>query len=276
MSSFKNKHVLITGGASGIGLLMGKRALERGAQTFVIWDISKENINGALNQLSDYEDRIITQKVDVSNADNIYKSAEQLMQQIPRVDILINNAGIIVGKEFSDQSPDEIHQTIAINQLGVMHTTRAFLPEMQSNNGGHIVNIASAAGLIANPGMSVYVGSKWAIIGWSESLRIELEQTYSNIRVTTIEPSYIDTGMFENVSPPLLTPLLQPDEIADKIISSVEKNKIHLRSPFIVKLLPFLKGVFPTRVFDFVIGKIFRVYHSMDSFTGRTVEKELD
>jgi short-subunit dehydrogenase len=122
---------------------------------------------------------------------------------------------------------------------------------------------------MANPKMSVYAGSKWGVIGWSESLRLELESN-SNINVTTVEPSYINTGLFKGVSPPLLTPLLDAEDIAKKIISAIQKDKIHLREPFMVKVLPFLKGILPTRAFDFVAGRLFQVYHSMDTFKGRT------
>jgi len=273
MSSFKNRHILITGGANGIGLLMGKHALAHGAKILVIWDINPQNIEHALDELSQYSDRIITQQVDVADSEQIYESAEKILKQLPQIDILINNAGIIVGKQFHNQSADEIHRTIAINQLGVMHTTRAFLPRMQEQQSGHIVNIASAAGLMANPGMSVYAGSKSGVIGWSESIRIELERQQSSINVTTVEPSYIDTGMFEGVSAPVLTPLIQPNDVARQIVAAVEANKIHLRAPFMVKFLPFLKGILPTRVFDFVAGKLFRVYHSMDTFKGRPTEQ---
>jgi hypothetical protein len=117
--------------------------------------------------------------------------------------------------------------------------------------------------------MSVYAGSKWAVTGWSESLRIELEKMKKGVQVTTVQPGYIDTGMFEGVKAPLLTPILKPEKIALKIIRAVEKNKVTIRSPFMVKLTPFLKGVLPQRTFDFVAGKIFGVYSTMDSFTGR-------
>lgn len=273
MSRFDNKHVFITGGAGGIGELMGRHALEQGAAKLIIWDINKSNLRSAANNFEEYSDKIHTYSVDVSDPEQIYDNAETVLKQHGHIDILINNAGIVVGKRFEKYSRDEINKTIAVNLLGAMHTTRSVLPTMMDRGTGHIVNIASAAGYMGNPKMSVYASSKWGVIGWSESLRIELKQ-YPRIRVTSIEPGYINTGMFAGVKPPVLTPFLEPEDIARQIIKAVQKNKLHLRAPFMVKLLPFLKGILPTRLFDFVAGKLFQVYHSMDTFQGRTSETE--
>lgn len=269
MSTFKNKHILITGGAGGIGLLMGKEALNHGANKLIIWDVNEHHISKTLQSLSDYSNRIFTYNVDISKTDQIYKTAQQVLSEHHHIDILINNAGTVVGGDFSNYNRNDIDRLIRINLLGTLHTTRAFIDSITKQNDGHIVNIASAAGRMANPKMSVYAGSKWGIIGWSESLRLELSST-SKVNVTTVEPSYINTGLFEGVTPPILTPLLDAEAISKKIIKAVQKNKIHLREPFMVKILPFLKGVLPSRIFDFVAGRLFQVYHSMDTFTGRT------
>lgn len=270
MSSFAKKHILITGGAGGIGLQMARRIAQKGAETLTLWDISAEALEEAHRELSSHQAEINTSVVDIAEADQIYSGAESLIEKAGPVDILINNAGIIVGKAFENQNRDEIEQTIRINLLGAMHVCRALLPEMRKLRSGHIVNIASAAGLMPNPKMSVYAGSKWGMIGWSESLRVELDQQTADIAVTTVEPSYINTGMFEGVTPPLLTPLLEPEDIADRIIQAIEKDKTHLRAPFMVKFIPLLKGILPQKVFDLVAGRLFMVYQSMDTFKGRT------
>jgi short-subunit dehydrogenase len=269
MSTFKNKHILITGGAGGIGFLMGREALKHKARKLIVWDISEDNIANCRDLLSGYSDRLFTYPVDISDPDQVYQTAEQVLAKHRHIDILINNAGTVVGGDFSTHSRSNIERLIRINLLGTMHATRSFLDTMINRKKGHIVNIASAAGRMANPNMSVYAGSKWGLIGWSESLRLELK-THPHINVTTVEPSYINTGLFEGVSPPALTPLLDAEKIAKKIISAVQKDKIHLREPFMVKILPFLKGILPTRMFDFVAGRLFQVYHSMDTFKGRT------
>ena len=268
MSSFNDKNILITGGAGGIGLRMGRLALEKQAANLVVWDVEPKNIEKAKQHLEPEGDRLHTFHVDVSDSEQVYRAAEQVIEQLDHIDILINNAGIVVGGPFDSQQKEDIERTIAVNLLGVMHTTRAFLPGMKKRASGHIVNIASAAGHMGNPNMAVYAGSKWGVIGWSESLRIELRKEGAPIRLTCVEPGYIDTGMFEGVTPPKLTPLLDPEKFSRNVIKAVTQNRIHLRTPFMVKLLPFLKGVLPTRIFDFVAGKLFQVYHSMDTFTG--------
>ena len=268
MSSFNDKNILITGGAGGIGLRMGRLALEEQAANLVIWDIDQNNIEEAKLHLRPEGDRLHTFYVDVSDSDQVYRAAEQVVEQLGHIDILINNAGIVVGGPFDSQQKEDIERTIAVNLLGVMHTTRAFLPHMKKRASGHIVNIASAAGHMGNPNMAVYAGSKWGVIGWSESLRIELRKEGLPIRLTSVEPGYINTGMFEGVTPPKLTPLLDPEKFSRNVIKAVIQNRIHLRTPFMVKLLPFLKGVLPTRIFDFVAGNLFQVYHSMDTFAG--------
>lgn len=270
MSSFTDKHVLITGGAGGIGLQMAINIARKGAATLTLWDISADNLEQARRKLDGFQTGLNTAVVDIADPDQIYGTAKELIENAGPVDILINNAGIVVGKPFDRQSRHEIEQTIRINLLGAIHVCRAVLPEMKRQQSGHIVNIASAAGLIPNPKMTVYAGSKWGMIGWSESLRVELAYESTALKITTVEPSYINTGLFKGITPPLLTPLLDKDDIADRIIRAVEKDKIHLRAPFMVKLIPFLKGILPQRVFDFVAGKLFMVYRSMDTFKGRT------
>lgn len=271
MRTIKDKHILITGGASGIGLLMGRDALQKGAAQLIIWDISEDHIQQALQTLAPYAGQVQSYTVDITDSNQVYKTAKQTLADCGYIDILINNAGVIAGGPFHDYSSGNIDQTLDVNLKGAIHTTRAFLPQMMERNTGHVVNIASAAGHIGNPNMSVYAGSKWGLIGWSKSLRLELEQDPDNdIGVTSVEPGYIKTGMFKGVQAPLLTPLLDPETLAKDVIRSVEKNRNHLRKPFMVKILPFLKGILPGSIFDFIVGKVFRVYHSMDTFEGRS------
>jgi short-subunit dehydrogenase len=269
MSSFKNKIVLITGGASGIGLLMGQKALDRGAEKLIIWDVNEEALLNAASILTKQGYSVSTYVVDVSDHQHVLKTAEKVLEEHGRVDILFNNAGIIAGKNFEEHSMESIKKTMDVNSLGMMYVARALLPSMKQQGGGYIINIASAAGLTPNPGMTVYAASKWAAVGWSESLNLELEKTGTSVKVLTVMPSYINTGMFAGVTAPLLMPLLDPDDITTKILDAVERGKVRLREPFMVKLTPLIRGILPAKVYDFVAGKIFGVYGSMDSFIGR-------
>ncbi|HET8865920.1 MAG TPA: SDR family oxidoreductase [Gracilimonas sp.] len=272
MSSFKNKIVLITGGARGIGLLMGEKSLARGANKLIIWDVDEKALQEAGSKLTKQGYTVVTDTVDVSDHESVLKSAKKVLKEHDRVDILFNNAGIVSGKDFDEHSMESIKKTMDVNSLGIMYVARAFLPEMIKNGDGYIINIASAAGLTPNPGMAVYAASKWAAVGWSESLNLELQKKGTPVKVLTVMPSYINTGMFAGVTAPLLMPLLDPDDITTKILDAVESGKDRLREPFMVKLTPFIRGVLPSKVYNFVAGKIFGVYNSMDTFTGRKKE----
>jgi short-subunit dehydrogenase len=157
---------------------------------------------------------------------------------------------------------------MSINTDALMHVALEFLPGMIERKSGHIVNISSAAGILAVPKMSVYVASKHAVIGWGESMRLELEAISKDLHVTTVTPSYINTGMFEGVRSPLV-PILKPETAAARIIAGVKKNRIYVRMPLIVYAVPLLKGILPQRWLDVVAGKWFGFHKSMDAFKGR-------
>lgn len=269
MTQISGSIVLITGGASGIGKIMGRKCLQRGASQLVIWDVNAELLDKAIADLRAEGYSVNGYLVDVANAEAVQQAAEKVMQEVGLPTILINNAGIVVGNQFQEHSYRDIDRTLAINAAGPMYVTRAFLNELILRGSGHIVNIASAAGLTPNPKMSVYAASKWAVLGWSESLRLELESQSKNLHVTTVTPSYINTGMFAGARGPLLTPILNPDVISEAIVQAIADNRIIVRKPAIVHLLPLFRGLLPTRLFDFIVGRIFNVYTSMDHFTGR-------
>lgn len=272
MSSFKEKTVLVTGAASGIGFLMGKKALIRGARHLVMWDINEDQLIHAAAQLTKKGFSVSTNIVDVSDPDQVLEAAMMVASQIGTIDILFNNAGVIVGKSFAEHTNDDIDRTMGVNTLGMMYVTNAFLPDMMNDNSGHIINITSAAGLTPNPGMAVYAASKWAAIGWSESLRLELKKSHPGVKVLNVMPGYINTGMFAGVKPPVMMPFLNADKISSKIIRFVERDKLHLKAPFLVKITTLVRGLLPTRLYDIVAGKVFKVYESMDTFIGRNHE----
>ena len=272
MSKFNDKRVLITGGASGIGRLMGAMALDKGASTLVIWDINQQSIDDTIAELT-AKGKVVGYRVDVSDEQSVIDAAKAVKEQVGQIDILINCAGIITSnKTFENYTTAEIHRTMNINTIAPMVVALQFLPDMIARNSGHICNISSAGGLISNPKMSVYAASKWAVIGWSDSVRIELEQMGSRVKVTTIAPYYIKTGMFNGVKSPIV-PLMKPEYAARQIIRAIEKDSL---VKGVTKLIPvpyhfvrFMQGILPIRLFDWVFGEVFGIYHSMDNFTGR-------
>ena len=158
---------------------------------------------------------------------------------------------------------------MGINSSALMHITKEFLGEMIQTRQGHIVNIASAAGMVSNPKMSVYAASKFSVVGWSESLRLEMEETRSQVKITTVTPFYISTGMFEGVKSSII-PIVKPHVAVRKIIYGIEHDKLYVRMPGIVYWIYFVKGLLPVRWFDTVVGKWFGMHKSMDEFKGRS------
>lgn len=287
--------MLITGAASGMGRLYAERAVREGARAVVLWDRDAD----ALTELTDaLRAEILAGRtaaawdapprspsssagspvtsvhpyvLDLGELGAIAQSAQAVRRELGGIDILINNAGIVRGKFFWEHdNGDDTRPTMQVNALAPMYVTREFLIGMiESPREARIVNIASAAGTLSNPRMSVYAASKWAVIGWSDSMRLELEQQgFGHVKVTTVAPSYIDTGMFEGARGPLLTPVLTPEYVVDKVWKTMLAGRPLLMLPWSVGLARLLKGVLPTRAWDAVAERL-GVYHSMDLFTGR-------
>lgn len=265
MTEIRGAVALVTGGASGIGRLTAERLLAAGAARVALWDVDGAALARTAAQLGPAVTEV---RVDLSDPADLSRAIAEAEAAGFAPDILMNNAGIVVGKPFADHSDRDIRRTIEINSVAPMVLTRAFLPWMIARKRGHVVNIASAAGMLSNPNMAVYAASKWAMIGWSDSLRLEMEMGRTGVRVTTVAPTYIDTGMFAGAKLRLI-PLLKPEKVADAIVRAIRRDRIFLRLPAIVNTLPLLKGLMPVRVFDAVGARMFGVYHSMDRFRGR-------
>lgn len=268
MSDFLGKKVLVTGAAMGLGRLMTIRSLEMGAELVVMWDYNAAALDTTAAELRGKGWRVETQVVDVSKVDNIREAAAHTLENYGAPDILFNNAGIVKGGSFLDHTHADIERIMAVNALGVMHVTRAFIASMVERGSGHVVNIASAAGLMPVPRQSAYSPSKWACLSFSESLRIEMEDLRTGVKVTTICPSYIDTGMFKGVTAPMLTPILQPEDAVNRIMRGVQNDSLMVCMPWIVNLLPMFWGFLPRRAFDAIVGRFFGVYNSMNKFIG--------
>ena len=267
----KNSNVLITGGASGIGKIMGRMALEKGAKCVIIWDINEQNIAATVEEFSTIG-KAKGYRVDVGNIEVVRAAYATTVKECGDIDILINNAGIITSNKTFDQVDiSEIDRTMLINAIAPMYVARVMLPDMLRRGVGHICNITSAGGMLGNPRMSVYGASKWAAIGWSDSVRIELQEQKSPVRVTTITPYYINTGMFDGVKSPII-PILKPEYVAKRVIRAIEKNLMFRGIPFGLHFIRFWQFVLPIPVFDFIFGKVFGIYHTMDNFTGRKKE----
>ncbi len=266
--NFKGKKILITGGASGIGKIMGRKVLERSCSNLIIWDINMEGMLQTQSEFKSFDGKVHLYQIDISDVEQIKSTAAKVKTEVGEIDVLINNAGIVVGKYFHEHTHEQIVKSMLINSNALMHIAAEFLPGMMSRNIGAICNIASSAGLISNPKMSVYAASKWAVVGWSDSLRLEMEQLGKNISVTTIMPFYINTGMFDGVKSKLL-PILEPEKTSEKIIKAIENRTKMLAMPLPYWFIRFSQGILPLPAFDWVMRNVFGIYDTMKDFKGR-------
>ncbi|MCQ1946380.1 MULTISPECIES: SDR family NAD(P)-dependent oxidoreductase [unclassified Arthrobacter] len=271
--SVAGRVVLITGAAMGMGRLYAERAVHDGAAAVVLWDLNAEALEVTAAQLRELgASAIHPYAVDVASLPDITATADQVIREVGVPDILVNNAGIVRGKYFWEHEPEaDIDAVMQVNTLAPMQVTRAFLPGMiERRTPARILNVASASGTLSVPKMSVYTASKWAVIGWSDSMRLELtESGNGHVAVTTLIPSYIKTGMFEGARGPLMTPLMEPEYVVDKAWEALLAGKARIQLPWTVALGSALRNVLPQPAWDVVAGRVFKVYQSMDHFTGR-------
>jgi all-trans-retinol dehydrogenase (NAD+) len=269
MTDFDGKTILITGGASGIGRLMALKAARLGS-TVVVWDVDEDGLADVLKDLRRCTARGTHGYVcDVSDPQAVAATATTVTEEVGELDILVNNAGVVSGKPLLETTDEQIERTFKVNVLALYWVTKAFLPGMVRRNDGHIVNISSAAGLIGVPRQTDYSASKHAVIGFNESLRVELHRLAPGIRTTVVCPFYIDTGMFAGAKTriPLLLPILHEDEVATRVIKAVHKDKEQLLMPPMVHLVSPLR-VLPVPLVD-LIANVLGVHDSMDDFVGR-------
>lgn len=270
----KGKVVLITGGANGIGKLIAKKCCQLGSKV-AIWDVNEEQLSKTVSELSAFG-KIYGYKVDITDYNKVYEMAEKVKQDIgSSVDILINNAGVVMGKSLLNATEKEIMLTLNVNTLSHFWTTRAFLPGMIEKGEGHIVTVASACGIAATSGMPDYVTSKFAVIGFNDALRVELKQNPKTARIRTlcVCPYYINTGMFKGVKNGLL-PLLEPEYVANRIVNSIQRCDEMLIMPWACKTAYLVKFLLPIWIQDLGLD-LMGVTRSMQSFKGRTEKSHI-
>jgi len=261
--------VLITGAASGIGRLMAQRIGAEGGR-LVLWDVDEEGLDALTDALRAAGARVHGYVCDLSNRVAVRQVAAQAQRECGPVDVLINNAGVVSGKQILDASDEEIERTFHVNTLALFWTTRAFLPGMLERKRGHIVTIASAGGIVGTAKLTDYCASKFAAVGFDDSLRLELRRQGSGIRTTLVCPFYINTGMFAGVKTrfPLLLPILEPRAVADRVVRAIRRDQHRVVMPWFV-YTSWLVRVLPVPIFDAIMG-FFGISRSMEEFRGRT------
>lgn len=258
---------LVTGGGSGIGRLLCLKLAARGAR-IVTWDINKAGNDETRAQVTRAGGQCYTYTVDLCDRHAVYAAAAKVKQEVGKVDILINNAGIVTGKNFMEASDELIQKTFDVNIMSHFWTTKAFLGEMMASNKGHIVTVASIAGLAGVNKLADYCASKFAAVGFDESLRLELKVGgYTGVKTTAICPYYINTGMFEGVQSKLI-PILNPEFVTDEIVDAILLDCYDLVLPRYTRYLVLLKYFLPNWLLVF-FGNAMGITCSMDEFVGR-------
>ena len=183
--------------------------------------------------------------------------------------MLINNAGIVSGKQTLELTDSMIERTIAVNTTSHLYTIREFLPEMIQNKKGHIVSIASMAGLASQPALPDYCASKYGAVAIDESLRLELKKNghYGYIKTTCICPYFIDTGMFQGAKKAFPMYILSPEETVTRIINGIQQEESQVVIPWRGNII-YLVRLLPVSMVDFV-GKMLGLGNQMDDFKGR-------
>ena len=196
MKNFQSKNIVITGAGSGMGRSLAVQFASLGA-TVILSDINEMGLKETQSLISATTGTCKIYKVDIADRDQIYTFARQVLSEYGHIDILINNAGMAIGEAKLNEIPlADFEQLINVNLWGVVHHTRAFLDVLLTRQEAAIVNTSSVFGLMGIPGQIPYCISKFAVRGFSDSLRLELEGT--NVAVTCVHPGGIDTNIVRN------------------------------------------------------------------------------
>ena len=267
MSELRDRVVLITGAASGLGRLLARRVAAEGARV-ILWDVDAAGIQAVRDEIG--APAVGTYVCDLTDRKAIAATAARTLADHGSIDVLVNNAGIVSGKTLLAASDADIERTFAVNTLALFWTTRAFLPAMLERDRGHLVTIASAAGLVGTSRLVDYCASKHAAVGFDESLRLELRRQGSRVVTTVVCPFYVSTGMFDGVRTrfPALLPILEPSYVVEQIVRAIRHDHRRLVLPRLVATT-YLARLLPVAAFD-AIMEFLGVNRTMDEFRGRT------
>ncbi len=220
---FKGKVCVVTGAGGGIGLGITRQLLLRGAAVYMV-DRAEKNLLVARESLAKYGNKVHTERLDVTDYDAFRSFIARVEEKEP-IDYIFNNAGVGWSGFFGAENMDNIRKVLDVNLYGVIHGVKAVLPYMLKRESGHIVNIASVAGIVPLPLQSVYVASKCAVRGLTECLRYELEPF--KLKVTVVCPGAVATDIFgdpKNIPPEAIS----IDQAGIEILEGIEQGKIVL------------------------------------------------
>jgi len=299
MKDLKGKVALVTGAAMGMGRSLSEDLLREGCSVILV-DVNQQELSKTLADLLKIG-KCASYICDISDRKAVYQLASQVEKKFGQVDILVNNAGIVKALELLDLPDDAIEKTININLTAQFWTCKAFLPAMIKKGQGHIVNFASAGGILALPNLSAYCASKFGVVGFSDALaggilalpnlsaycaskfgvvgfsdalRQEMKKHKYNIGVTYVCPNTVNTGMFEGSKMVAGTKMLSASDVTRKVIKAIKSNKAMVAVPdFPVKILtPLTKVFLSINAMDW-LNKVMGMATCNDSWKGRSCSK---
>jgi short-subunit dehydrogenase len=220
MDNINGKTIAITGAARGIGHATAKALLQRGARV-VIGDRDVTALESAVAEL-DRLGPVSGYPLDVTNRQSFSEFLDKVRGEGGgRIDALINNAGVMPVGPFLEQSEQAIRSAIEVNLYGVLNGCRLVLPEMVARRGGHIVNIASMAGMTAVPGQAVYAGTKFAVVGLSTALSDEFAP--QGVEVSVVLPTFTNTELIAGTHTSAAQKPVQPEDVAAAVVKVLDK-----------------------------------------------------
>lgn len=268
MSDFQGSRVLITGAGSGIGALLAKELARQGAEV-IVTARRKAPATDVANEIIAQGHLAHAMVLDVNKTSSLEKFRDLVHEQVGPIDILINNAGIVVGGNFEEVTLKDHLAIMQTNTLAPIAMTHVFMHDLAASPKGHLVNVVSASAFLGLPWGSTYSASKWALLGLGESLRQEFqERGFHNLTVTSVCPSYIDTGMFDGVKNPILTPMLTPEKVVASMVKGIKEKKALVIEPPLARGVGLLRNALPIPIWD-RIAKFSGVSQSMRHWQGK-------
>ncbi|XP_044133499.1 17-beta-hydroxysteroid dehydrogenase 13-like [Bufo gargarizans] len=244
--SVSGEIVLITGAGHGIGKITATEFAKLHS-VLVLWDINKNGVEETAAQCRKEGAKVFTYLVDCSKREEISKAADKVKQEVGDVNILINNAGVVFCADLLSLQDSQIQKIFEVNVLAHFWTTREFLPSMMRKNHGHIVTIASSAGLFGVAFLVDYCSTKFAAVGYHKALTAELAALQmTGIKTSCLCPVFVDTGFVKNPST-RFAPVLLPEDVAKTLVNGILINKKMIYIPPFVSLAPVLDLFLPER-----------------------------
>lgn len=260
------QNVLITGAGSGLGRQL---AIELSSHTtcLLLLDIDIKALQQTKTLLEPCSS-VFIYECDITDRKMVYKVADDIKRDVGDVVILINNAGVVCGMNLLDLPDEQIIRTIEVNALAHFWICKSFLPGMMSGNRGHVVFVNSLAGYLGSPKLTDYCASKFATVGFAESLELELKvKRLDGVKVTIVCPSQINTGLFDGLNI-TVTPTLTPEYVAKEIVWGIQEDAETIILPYYMNFVLMLKMIVPRwlthRVYE-LTGNM----AAMDNFRGR-------